>query len=133
MTRGTHRPTRTSPRFPYTTLFQSWNSAMNVPVTIRMLTDKDETTGEYRIPKIIYSDAFYSETVPYADLVLPDTTYLERWDCISLLDRPLSNAHDPVTPIRQTVVHLDLDVRPLRARGNATAYRLGLPAAPNEH
>ena len=23
-------------------------------------------------------DAFVSETVPYADLVLPDTTYLER-------------------------------------------------------
>ena len=28
--------------------------------------------------------------VPYADLILPDTTYLERWDCISLLDRPIS-------------------------------------------
>src|SRR3546814_5368599 len=87
MTRRTPRSTRTYTLFPYTTLFRSWNSAMNVPGTIRMLTDKDETTGEYRIPKIIYSDAFYSETVPYADLVLPDTTYLERWDCISLLDR----------------------------------------------
>ena len=49
------------------------------------LTDKDPATGEYIIPRIIYSDAYYSETVPYADLVLPDTTYLERWDCISLL------------------------------------------------
>ena len=28
--------------------------------------------------------------VAYADLILPDTTYLERWDCISLLDRPIS-------------------------------------------
>jgi sulfite dehydrogenase (quinone) subunit SoeA len=28
--------------------------------------------------------------VAYADLVLPDTTYLERHDCISLLDRPIS-------------------------------------------
>ena len=27
---------------------------------------------------IIYSDAYYSEMVAYADLVLPDTTYLER-------------------------------------------------------
>ena len=30
--------------------------------------------------------------VAYADLILPDTTYLERWDCISLLDRPISDA-----------------------------------------
>ena len=30
--------------------------------------------------------------VAYADLVLPDTTYLERYDCISLLDRPISDA-----------------------------------------
>ena len=43
-----------------------------------------------RIPHIIYSDAYASEMVAYADLVLPDTTYLERWDCISLLDRPIS-------------------------------------------
>ena len=52
-------------------------------------TDKDPATGEYRIPRIIYADAYFSETVAYADLVLPDTTYLERWDCISLLDRPI--------------------------------------------
>ena len=56
------------------------------------LTEKDPATGEYRIPKIIYSDAYSSEMVAYADLILPDTTYLERWDCISLLDRPISEA-----------------------------------------
>ena len=80
--------------YPIDTLFMymanmAWNSAMNIPETLRMLTDKDPTTGEYRIPRIIYSDAYYSETVAYADLVLPDTTYFERWDCISLLDRPI--------------------------------------------
>jgi anaerobic selenocysteine-containing dehydrogenase len=32
--------------------------------------------------------------VAYADLILPDTTYLERHDCISLLDRPISRADD---------------------------------------
>ncbi len=53
--------------------------------------------GDYRIPRIIYADAFYSETVAYADLVLPDTTYLERWDCISLLDRPIGDADGPAT------------------------------------
>src|SRR3546814_11648109 len=109
-----------------------WNSAMNVPGTIRMLTDKDETTGEYRIPKIIYSDAFYSETVPYADLVLPDTTYLERWDCISLLDRPISNAHGAGDAIRQPVVQPDRDVRPFQDVVIDLAYRLGLPAFTTE-
>jgi anaerobic selenocysteine-containing dehydrogenase len=60
----------------------AWNSAMNPLETIECLTAKD-ASGEYVIPTVIYSDAFFSETVPYADLILPDTTYLERWDCIS--------------------------------------------------
>src|SRR3546814_2477219 len=47
-----------------------WNSSMNVQGTLRYLTDKDPETGDYKIPKIIYSDAYYSEMVPYADLVL---------------------------------------------------------------
>ena len=34
-----------------------WNSAMNTPRRSRMLTDKD-ADGEYRIPRIIYSDAY---------------------------------------------------------------------------
>ena len=42
-----------------------------------------EPDGSYKIPRIIYADAYASEMVAYADLVLPDTTYLERWDCIS--------------------------------------------------
>ncbi|MCG8548072.1 MAG: molybdopterin-dependent oxidoreductase, partial [Alphaproteobacteria bacterium] len=81
--------------YPIETLFMymanmAWNSAMNTSETINMLTNRDPASGEYKIPRIIYSDAFYSEMVPYADLILPDTTYLERWDCISLLDRPIS-------------------------------------------
>ncbi|NMD09095.1 MAG: molybdopterin-dependent oxidoreductase, partial [Phyllobacteriaceae bacterium] len=51
----------------------SWNSAMNVPDTIKALTDK-RADGEYVIPKIIYSDAYASEMVHYADLIFPDTT-----------------------------------------------------------
>jgi anaerobic selenocysteine-containing dehydrogenase len=41
----------------------SWNSSMNSKGTIDMLTDTDPETGEYKIPKIIYSDAYYSEMV----------------------------------------------------------------------
>jgi anaerobic selenocysteine-containing dehydrogenase len=103
----------------------AWNSSMNVGGTLRYLTDKDDA-GEYRIPKIIYSDAFYSEMVAYADLVLPDTTYLERWDCISLLDRPISNAHGPADAIRHPVIKPDRDVRPFQDVLLDLGARLGL-------
>ena len=86
--------------YPIDTLFMymtnmAWNSAMNTAGTIAMLTAKDPASGDYRIPRIIYSDAYFSEMVAYADLILPDTTYLERWDCISLLDRPISSPDGP--------------------------------------
>lgn len=105
----------------------AWNSSMNTAETIEMLTDRDEETGEYKIPRIIYSDAFYSETVPYADLILPDTTYLERWDCISMLDRPISDAHGAADAMRHPVVEPDRDVRPFQDVLIDLGGRLGLP------
>ncbi|HEX3883819.1 MAG TPA: molybdopterin oxidoreductase family protein [Stellaceae bacterium] len=106
----------------------AWNSSMNTVETIRMLTDKDPATGEYKIPKIIYSDAYYSEMVGYADLILPDTTYLERWDCISLLDRPIGGVDGPGDAIRQPVLVPDRDVRPFQDVLIELGVRLGLPA-----
>jgi anaerobic selenocysteine-containing dehydrogenase len=105
----------------------AWNSAMNAEQTMQMLTDKDAETGDYKIPHIIYSDAYYSETVAYADLVLPDTTYLERWDCISLLDRPIGAADGPADAIRQPVLVPDRDVRPFQDVLIELGARLGLP------
>ena len=63
--------------YPIDTLFlfmanMAWNSAMNTAGTMDMPTARDPATGEYRIPHIIYADAFASEMVAYADLVLPD-------------------------------------------------------------
>ena len=49
-------------------------------------------------------DAFQSETVAFADLVLPDTTYLERHDVMSMLDRPISEFDGPVDSVRVPVV-----------------------------
>ncbi|NNK38971.1 MAG: molybdopterin-dependent oxidoreductase, partial [Xanthomonadales bacterium] len=123
--------------YPVDTLFlymanMAWNSSMNSKGTIDMLTDVDETTGEYRIPHVIYSDAYASEMVSYADLVLPDTTYLERWDCISLLDRPISTAHGPADSIRQPVVEPNRDVRPFQEVLIELGARLGLPGFANE-
>jgi anaerobic selenocysteine-containing dehydrogenase len=118
--------------YPIDTLFMymsnmAWNSAMNTAETMRMLTDKDPGTGGYRIPRIIYSDAYYSETVAYADLVLPDTTYLERWDCISLLDRPIGSVEGPADAIRQPIVTPDRNVRPFQDVLIDIGARLGLP------
>ena len=109
----------------------AWNSSMNVPGTIDKLTAKDDS-GDYVIPKIIYSDAYYSEMVPYADLILPDTTYLERWDCISLLDRPISEADMAADAIRYPVVEPDRDVRGFQEVLIDLGARLGLPAFVNE-
>ncbi|BAV49931.1 DMSO reductase subunit A [Mesorhizobium loti] len=109
----------------------AWNSSMNTVETIAMLTDHDEA-GNYKIPFIIYSDAYYSETVPFADLVLPDTTYLERHDCISLLDRPISHADGPGDAIRHPVVEPDRDVRPFQSVLIELGARLGLPGFVND-
>ena len=105
----------------------AWNSSMNVKNAIKYMTDKDADTGDYKIPYIIYSDAFYSETVPYADLILPDTTYLERWDAISMLDRPIGTAEAAADSIRQPVLEPDRDVRPFQDVVLDLGARLGLP------
>ena len=104
-----------------------WNSAMNTTATRQMLCERDPASGEYRIPHIIYADAYDSETVAFADLVLPDTTYLERHDCISLLDRPISDADSASDAIRQPVVAPDRDVRPFQDVLLDLGARLRLP------
>ncbi|SLN76248.1 molybdopterin oxidoreductase family protein [Oceanibacterium hippocampi] len=110
----------------------SWNSAMNAAATMEKLTDRDPETGEYRIPFVVYSDAFNSEMVAYADIVLPDTTYLERHDCISLLDRPISDADGAADGIRQPIVTPDRDVRPFQDVLLDLGARLGLPGLVDE-
>ena len=109
----------------------SWNSSMNTKGVIEMLTDTDET-GDYVIPRIIYSDAYSSEMVAYADLILPDTTYLERHDCISLLDRPICEADAAADAIRWPVIEPDRDVRGFQSVLCDLGARLGLPGFVNE-
>ncbi|MEM9278503.1 MAG: molybdopterin oxidoreductase family protein [Pseudomonadota bacterium] len=114
----------------------SWNSSMNSRGVMQMLSDKDEN-GEYVIPKIIYSDAYNSEMVAYADLVLPDTTYLERHDCISLLDRPICEPDVMADSIRWPVVDPATqgegrDVRGFQSVLIDLGARLGLPGMVNE-
>jgi len=109
----------------------SWNSSMNTTGVMQMLTDKDDS-GEYVIPRIIYSDAYSSEMVAYADLILPDTTYLERHDCISLLDRPICEADAAADAIRWPVVEPDRDVKGFQSALCDLGAKLGLPGFVNE-
>ncbi len=108
----------------------AWNSSMNSAETMRMLTAKEG--DDYVIPRIIYSDAYASEMVAYADLILPDTTYLERHDCISLLDRPISEPDAAGDSIRWPVVEPDREVRGFQSVLLDPGARLGLPGMTNE-
>ena len=109
----------------------SWNSSMNTGGVMEMLTDTDES-GDYVIPHIIYSDAYSSEMVAYADLILPDTTYLERHDCISLLDRPICEADAAADAIRWPVVEPDRNVKGFQSALCDLGARLKLPGFVND-
>ena len=109
----------------------AWNSSMNTDGTVAMLTAQDDH-GDYAIPFIAVSDAFHSEMVNYADLVLPDTTYLERYDTISLLDRPISEPHAVCDAIRAPVVEPQYNTRPWQEVLVELGGRLQLPIFTDE-
>ena len=108
----------------------AWNSAMNTGETQAMLRAKDEA-GNHKIPFLVVADAFDSEMVRFADLVLPDTTYLERYDAISFLDRPISEPDAAADAIRHPILPLDRDVRPWQDVLVELATRLKFPAFVN--
>jgi sulfite dehydrogenase (quinone) subunit SoeA len=105
----------------------AWNSTMNTDEVRRMLNDRG-ADGEYRIPFLVVCDAFRSEMVAFADLVLPDTTYLERHDVMSMLDRPISEFDGPVDSVRIPVVPPKGECKPFQEVLIELASRLGLPA-----
>jgi len=105
----------------------AWNSSMNTTEVRKMLNDKNED-GEYKIPFIIVCDAFQSEMTAFADLVLPDTTYLERHDVMSMLDRPISEFDGPVDSVRIPVVKPKGECKPFQEVLIELGARLKLPA-----
>ncbi|OFZ85980.1 MAG: formate dehydrogenase [Betaproteobacteria bacterium RBG_16_66_20] len=112
----------------------AWNSTMNTVEVRRMLNDRDtegEMRGEYKIPFIVVCDAFQSEMTAFADLVLPDTTYLERHDVMSLLDRPISEFDGPVDAVRVPVVPPTGECKPFQEVLIELGSRLGFPAFTN--
>ncbi|BBU27632.1 formate dehydrogenase [Burkholderia sp. THE68] len=105
----------------------AWNSSMNTMEVRKMLADKNDN-GEYRIPFIVVCDAFQSEMTAFADLILPDTTYLERHDAMSMLDRPISEFDGPVDSVRVPVVPRTGECRPFQEVLVELGGRLKLPA-----
>ena len=105
----------------------AWNSSMNTARVREMLVDKDDN-GDYRIPFLVVCDAFQSETVAFADLVLPDTTYLERHDAMSMLDRPISEYDGPIDSVRVPVLPPSGECKPFQDVLIELGSRLGLPA-----
>jgi len=110
----------------------AWNSSMNSKGMMDMLSAKNDD-GTYVIPKIIYSDAYSSEMVAFADLILPDTTYLERHDCISMLDRPVSEPDAAADSIRWPVIEPDREVRGFQSVLLDLGARLGLKGMVDEN
>jgi anaerobic selenocysteine-containing dehydrogenase len=109
----------------------AWNSSMNTVEVRRMLNDRD-VDGEYKIPFLVVCDAFQSETTAFADLVLPDTTYLERHDVMSMLDRPISEFDGPVDSVRVPVLPPSGECKPFQEVLIELATRLHLPAFTNK-
>ncbi|WP_428635239.1 sulfite dehydrogenase subunit SoeA, partial [Sedimenticola sp.] len=109
----------------------AWNSSMNTDEVRKMLNDKDEN-GEYKIPFLVVADAFQSEMSAFADLVLPDTTYLERHDVMSMLDRPISEFDGPVDSVRIPVVPPTGECKPFQEVLIELGSRLKLPVFVNE-
>jgi anaerobic selenocysteine-containing dehydrogenase len=109
----------------------AWNSTMNTSEVRNMLNDKHtsgEQAGEYKIPFLVVCDAFQSEMTAFADLILPDTTYLERHDTMSMLDRPISEFDGPVDAVRIPVVPPKGECKPFQEVLVELAGRLKFPA-----
>jgi anaerobic selenocysteine-containing dehydrogenase len=105
----------------------AWNSTMNT-TSIRALLNEKDADGNFKIPFLVVCDAFDSEMVAFADLVLPDTTYLERHDCMSILDRPISEFDGPVDAVRVPIVPPHGECKPFQEVLIELASRLKFPA-----
>jgi len=105
----------------------SWNSTMNT-MEVREHLNAKNSDGEFKIPFLVVCDAFQSEMVDFADLVLPDTTYLERHDVMSMLDRPISEFDGPVDSVRIPVLEPLGECKPFQEVLIELASRLKFPA-----
>ena len=81
----------------------AWNSTMNTVEVRKMLNDRDarrrvQDPVPGRVRRLRVGDDRVRRPV------LPDTTYLERHDVMSMLDRPISEFDGPIDSVRVPVV-----------------------------
>ena len=107
----------------------AWNSSMNTSDVRDMLKDKDEN-GEYKIPVPRGVRCVPSEMTAFADLILPDTTYLERYDAMSMLDRPISEYDGPVDSVRIPILPVTGDCKPFAEVLIELGSRMKFPPSP---
>ena len=98
----------------YTPAYANGNNQEGVDVL------KDETL----LPYIVAVDPFYGDSTMYADLILPDTTFLERWTAEDMVDpaqigefyirqpmvKPLGEARDFSDVVFDLAKRLDIDM-----------------------
>ena len=92
-----------------------------------MLADKDED-GRLQDPLPGGLRHLRLRDAAFADLVLPDTSYLERHDVLSMLDRPISEFDGPVDSVRIPVLPPKGECKPFQEVLIELGSRLKLPA-----
>ena len=80
-----------------------WDNSYDLDTDLGLVRQK-HSDGRYTIPFVALVDTFYGNSVPYADLVIPDLTFYERYGVHSLLDRPISTVDGPADSIHWPVV-----------------------------
>ena len=104
-----------------------WDNAYDIDKDLGLLRMRD-TDGRYRIPFVAQVDTFYGGSIPCVDLVIPDTTFFERYGEHSLLDRPVSSVHGPADNIEWPILPpLFSEVRPWSDGEIMLGTKLGLP------
>jgi anaerobic selenocysteine-containing dehydrogenase len=93
---------------------------LSVPVG---MGHKEILKNQKTIPLLVVSDVVISETGTYADYILPDLTYLERWGFETIYP----NFHLKETHIQQPVTQVYPEVRQMEDFFIDLARELGLP------
>jgi tetrathionate reductase subunit A len=89
--------------YPVKALILYWNGMPYSTPAARATFERvmsAKVNGEYKLPLVVAIDIAMGEATAWADYVLPDTTYLERWTVVGLTPTTITKA----SPVRQPVV-----------------------------
>jgi len=107
-----------------------WDNSYDLDEDLALVRQKHDD-GRHVIPFVAIVDTFYGHSVPYADLVIPDLTFFERYGVHSLLDRPISTVDGPADSIHWPVLPPLYGVKSWADTLLQVAERLRIPAVLN--